>query len=162
MSFANPHPPFVDNIQKLAAAIGSVGLLLLILAFFNISQVQNSSMLWISLGLITTGTILFSARAYLTQSAGIKNDGVWFSSLTNRGLGAWILGIIITSFYVLLYWFPSYLGLNAEGNTGLIQFFDPLSLALKGQAASRVVCVWDIIYISDTHIRGKIYLEIQA
>ncbi|NNE27878.1 MAG: 4Fe-4S binding protein [Saprospiraceae bacterium] len=137
MSFANPHPPFTDGVQKLAAAIGGVGLLLLGLALLNIKQVQNATMLWVSLSLLASGTIIFSARAYLTKSAGIKNDGVWFNNLTNRGLWAWVLGIIITGFYVLLYWFPSLLGLNSDGNTGLVHFFDPLSMALKGEVASQ-------------------------
>ena len=137
MSFANPHPPFIDGIQKFASAIGGIGLLLLLLAFLNIERVQSPAMLWVSLTLMAAGTIIFSARAYLTKSAGIKNDGVWFSSLTNRGLWAWVLGIIVTAFYVLLYWFPQYLGLNTEGNSGLVQFFDPLSMFLKGQPASQ-------------------------
>ena len=49
-----------------------------------------------------------------------------FKSLTNRGLWAWILGIVLTGFYIILYWYPQYLGLNKEGNTGLVRFFDPI------------------------------------
>src|SRR5690606_12109700 len=41
-------------------------------------------------------------------------------------------------FYVVLYWFPAWLGLGSEAdNTGLVHFFDPLSIVLKGQSASQ-------------------------
>ena len=75
----------------------------------------------------------------MTQIPGIKNNGIWISSLTNRGLLAWISGIIITAFYVILYWFPMYLGLGQgeQANTSLVAFFDPLSMALKGSPASQ-------------------------
>lgn len=136
MSIANPHPPELDAVQKFASAIGSTGLLILLLAALNIKQVESPKFLWLSLILISFGVILFSHRAYLSKSPGIKNDGVWFRSLTNKGLFAWMAGIFITGFYILLYWFPSYLGLGTEANTGLVGFFDPLSQMLKGAPAS--------------------------
>jgi len=38
-----------------------------------------------------------------------------------------------------LYWFPKYLGLGENGasNTGIVGFFDPLSLLLNGKTASQ-------------------------
>jgi len=76
---------------------------------------------------------------YLNKPAGIKNDGVWFRSLTARGLVGWVLGVVLTSFYILLYWFPTFLGLgtNGEANTGVISFFDPLSKILNGKVAGQ-------------------------
>src|SRR5690606_39783565 len=72
------------------------------------------------------------------KSQGIKNDGVWLRSLTSRGLLAWALGIGITGFYIILYFFPEYLGLQSQGaNTGLIALFDPLSNFLSGNPASQ-------------------------
>ena len=57
--------------------------------------------------------------------------------MTDKGLWAWVTGIVITGFYVLLYWHPIYLGKGEDGlNTGLIGFFDPLSQVLKGTPAS--------------------------
>src|SRR5690606_41294319 len=64
--------------------------------------------------------------------------GVWLRSLTSRGLYAWILGICITGFYIILYFFPQYLGLRYQGsNTGLIALFDPLSRLLSGNPDSQ-------------------------
>ena len=91
-----------------------------------------------ALSLITVGVILYAYRAYQTKMAGIKNDGVWFSSMASRGALGWIAGIFITGFYIILYWFPEYMGLRAEGpNEGLVQVFDPLSRMLSGNPASQ-------------------------
>jgi hypothetical protein len=71
---------------------------------------------------------------------GIKNNGVWIKSLSSRGALAWVSGIVLTGFYIILYWFPQYLGLAAaEGatNTGLVALFDPLSQVLAGKVASQ-------------------------
>ena len=64
---------------------------------------------------------------------------MFFKSISSRGIWAWILGLILTSFYVVLYWYPKYLGLGEEGsaNIGLIAFFDPLSKILNGNPASQ-------------------------
>jgi len=138
MSLANPAPPFTDLIQKIAAAIGGVGLLFMVIALSGNGAIQNSTWLYTALGLITAGTVVYSWRAYMTLPEGIKNNGVWFGSLSSKGLWAWVLGIVLTGFYVVLYWYPEYLGLGKDGaaNSGLVSFFDPLSMALKGQPAS--------------------------
>ena len=137
MSIANPSPPFTDGIQKTAAAVGAIGLLMLLVAALGGFSVNQGTMLSLSLLLMALATIVYSWRAYAGLPEGIKNNGVWFSSLTNKGLWGWIAGIVITGFYVVLYWAPAYLGKGAEGeNSGLIGFFDPLSQALKGQPAS--------------------------
>ncbi len=147
MSVANPHPLHLDLQQKLASALAAIGLLIILMAAINIKMVATVQMLWLSLSLISIGTIWFAYRAYLTKSPGIKNDGIMFSSLTNKGLWAWMAGIFITGFYVLLYWFPSYLGLaqDDQGNTGLVAFFDPLSMLLKSKPASQWF-VYGVLY----------------
>lgn len=139
MSIANPSPPHLDWQQKVASAIAALGLLMMLLAALNFQSLMLTKYLLISLGLISIGVIWFSWRAFRIKIPGIKNDGVMFSSWTNRGLWAWIAGIVITAFYVLLYWFPTYLGQTGsdESNTGLVAFFDPLSQLLKGSPASQ-------------------------
>lgn len=69
----------------------------------------------------------------------VKNEGVWFKSLSNRGIVGWILAIFLTFGYITLYFFPTWLGLGAKGmpNTGFIGFFDPISLFFNGSAASQ-------------------------
>jgi polyferredoxin len=139
MSLSNPQPIGLDNVQKASVAVAFTGLLILFLATFNQSIVEGQLFLYLSFVLMTAGVLIFSWRSFRTKPAGINNNGILFSSLTNRGLWAWGLGVFLTGFYVSLYWFPSYLGLASgdDGNTGLIAFFDPLSQVLKSQPASQ-------------------------
>ena len=80
---------------------------------------------------------MYAVGTYRHIPAGIKNNGVYFNSLTNRGALGWLLGIVLTGFYVLLYWFPELLGQSKSGNTGIVALFDPLSMFFKGQAATQ-------------------------
>ena len=138
MSLTGDAPAKISTTQKIASAIGLIGLFILILAIFNVDFPYKTFFLSLSIGLITVGTIIFANDAYLDEHEGVKNDGVWFKSLSGRGFWAWILGISLTVFYVVLYWFPEYLGLKAEGeNTGIIALFDPLSRLISGQPASQ-------------------------
>lgn len=138
ISLTGGPPTSVNATQKTATLIGLFGLFILVLAGFNINF--PNKVLWLSISLlsITAGIILFAQGAYSQKQEGIKNDGVWFKSITSRGFIAWVVGIIFTGFYVVLYFFPQYLGLVKDGeNTGVIALFDPLSRALSGNAASQ-------------------------
>ncbi len=135
-AISSDHPPFRSATQRVASGVGLLGLLLLILATVN--TISQDNLIWISLLLITVGTLLFAWSEYKNKQPGIKNNGVWFSSLTNRGLWGWALGILITFFYICLYWFPHLLGFNAEEqNRGLVAFFDPVSFAFLGKPATQ-------------------------
>ncbi len=69
----------------------------------------------------------------------MNNDKIYNNSISSKGILAWVLGAILTTFYVLLYWFEGALGLGVDGaeNTGFIALFDPLSQFFKGQPASQ-------------------------
>jgi polyferredoxin len=139
MSLAKPEANDLSTKQKIAVLIGVVGLFILILALFNADFPNKGLFLTLSLGLIATGTIVFANDFYLTKLEGIKNDGVWFKSISSRGILGWVSGIVLTSFYIVLYFYPEYLGQTASGeaNTGLISLFDPLSYLLSGRPASQ-------------------------
>ncbi len=139
MSLAKPDSQTLSKTQKIAVALGIVGLFIMALALFNVDFPNKPVVLSLSLGLITGGTIMFSNNAYLTKQAGIKNDGVWFKSIASRGLWGWALGIVLTLFYVVLYFKAEWLGLAADGgvNGGLVALFDPLSRLLNGGPASQ-------------------------
>ena len=69
-----------------------------------------------------------------------KNDeGVWFNSLSNRGVVGWIIALFLSFGYITLYFFPAWLGLGDKGmpNTGFIAWFDPISRFFNGSAASQ-------------------------
>lgn len=132
-------PEQTDGIQKAGLALASIGVLILLVSLAPFPLKPAWLYLSLSIGSIITGTVIYSVRAYLTQPEGIKNNGVWYTSLVNRGVLGWVAGIILTGFYVLLYWFPQYLGLGGEGqeNKGMIALFDPLSKAFTGNPASQ-------------------------
>ena len=138
MSMTGESPASISSIQKIATIIGLTGLGVLVLAIGNINFPNKTLFLTIALGFITIGTVVFAIDAYKDKHPGIKNDGVWFKSTINRGFLGWITGIALTLFYIVLYWFPQYLGLNADGaNTGVVALFDPLSEILNGGPASQ-------------------------
>jgi len=138
MSLTGEPPKTINTQQKIASFVGLLGLTVLVLALFNVQFPNKVFWLPTSLTAIASGTIWFSIAAYAHTHEGIHNDGVYFKSLTSRGFWAWILGIGLTLFYILLYWFPEYLGLSTEGNnTGLIALFDPLSNLISGNPASQ-------------------------
>lgn len=139
MSIAKPDAPGISNKQKTALATGVVGLFILILALANINFPRKPLFLTLSLTLIGLGVVLYSREAYLTKLLGVKNNAVWFKSISARGIWGWLTGVVLTSFYIVLYFYPNYLGLsdNGSNNTGLIGLFDPLSKLLSARPASQ-------------------------
>lgn len=139
MSLAKPDALDISNKQKVALAVGVIGLFILALALFNTNFPNKAAFLTLSIGLIIGGIVVYSRAFYLNKLEGIKNDGVWFKSISSRGVWGWIVGVILTTFYIVLYFFPKYLGLGTDGeaNTGLISLFDPLSQLLSGRNASQ-------------------------
>lgn len=88
-------------------------------------------------GLVLLLTIILGsigALAYilpeLKKYPGIKNDGVYHNSATNRGIIGIIIGTFLIIFYILLYWFPQYL-------TNWVLMVDPISESLSGNKASQ-------------------------
>jgi len=138
MSLAAGPPKSLNLQQKLAVFLGFSSLFILVLATFGIDFPNKTLWLTTALGGIFLGIVWFSYAAYRKDPAGIKNNGVWFKSVSGRGIWAWGLGLSITGFYIVLYFFPEYLGLIREGpNRGLIALFDPLSYLLSGNPASQ-------------------------
>ena len=138
MSLTGEPPKTINTQQKLASFVGLLGLAILFISLFNVNLPHKTVWLTTSLVAIFAGTVWFAKAAYLNKHEGIKNDGVYFKSLSSRGFWGWILGITLTLFYIVLYWFPSYLGLVQEGdNKGVISLFDPLSKIISGNPASQ-------------------------
>ena len=139
MSLARPDALQITGLQKIALVIGLTGLFIMALAAINIDFPNRGIFLGSALSLIALGTIIYSRSAYLNKQEGIRNDGTWFKSISSRGIWGWVVGLVLTGFYILLYFFPQYLGLASDGanNTGLISLFDPLSQLLSGRPASQ-------------------------
>ena len=117
MSLSGEAPAKLSTTQKVATGLGWTGLFILFLALFNVQL--PAIFLWSAIVLIAIGVIIFANDLYIGKSAGVKNDGIWFRSMTARGILAWGTGILLTLFYIVLYWFPEYLGYNPDGANGV-------------------------------------------
>jgi polyferredoxin len=138
LSLTGEPPKSLNAGQKIFTALGLAGLAILLMAAFNVEFPNKTLWLSISLLSIITGIVGFAWASYHDKTAGIKNDGVWFKSISGRGVWAWMSIIALSGFYVLLYFFPQYLGLVENGdNVGLIALFDPLSQFFNGGPASQ-------------------------
>ena len=86
---------------------------------------------WLTFGLGIIGALLFILPNYiLLGNAGIKNNGIYLESSTNKGLIAWLVLIYLVGFYLLLYFMPDYV-------VNWTFIFDPISNALNGGNASQ-------------------------
>lgn len=138
MELAGQPPVALSRFQKMSVILGLSGLFIILLAGFNANFPNKAMWLIISLMAIFIAVYWFTKEAYAQKLKGIKNDGVWFKSISSKGLWAWITGITLTGFYIVLYFFPEFLGLVKNGaNKGVIAFFDPLSQLLNGNPASQ-------------------------
>ena len=79
---------------------------------------------------ILGGTIAFAADYKILGPAGIKNNGIFQHSATNRGVLGMIAFVYFVAFYVLLYFYPNYL-------VNPILSVDPVSKGLSGNEASQ-------------------------
>ncbi|WP_162340683.1 4Fe-4S binding protein [Cyclobacterium salsum] len=86
--------------------------------------------LFLSIGLAVLGGLLYILPLYRNETAGIKNDGIYFSSMKARGWLGIVTGTYLIVFYIILYWYPEYLA-------NLVIMVDPLSEVLSGGPASQ-------------------------
>ncbi|SDG46507.1 4Fe-4S binding protein [Psychroflexus sediminis] len=146
MSVTGNAPEALNVQQKLSAALGLAGIFIMSLSVFNVGFQPQALWLTLAIGLVAVGIVWYTRASYAGKTAGIKNDGVYFKSLTNRGLWAYIVGVVFTGFYIVLYFYPGLLGLNSSGaNTGVISLFDPLSQLMAGRPASQWF-VYGVLY----------------
>jgi ferredoxin-type protein NapH len=124
-------PAHVSNPGRMAsAAIIALGLLGSIVALAGSPIVGTWTGMLLSFGLLIAGAVGYFWFTYKDTVAGIKHDGLMFSSSMHRGVIGWILGITITGFYTILYWSPEYLG-------RAIAIVEPLAQTLAGQPADQ-------------------------
>ncbi|WP_165748219.1 4Fe-4S binding protein [Cellulophaga sp. Z1A5H] len=91
---------------------------------------NNKGIMWfLTFGLAIIGALMYILpNAILLGSKGIKNDGVYHDSATNKGWIAWMVFIFLVSFYLVLYFASEY----AVNWTFLV---DPISESLSGNPA---------------------------
>ena len=102
-------------------------------------KAAEGAFFWVAMLGLGLGSVWYAVAQYRHQPLGIKNNHNFSGGITHRGALAWLLALVLTGFYTLLYWYPELLGLGQNGgaNTGLVHAFDPLSKLLKNQPASQ-------------------------
>ncbi|RBW59281.1 FeS-binding protein [Tenacibaculum sp. E3R01] len=93
---------------------------------------NNAGLLWLlTFGLGIIGALLFILPNFiLLGNEGIKNNGIYLDSSTNKGWIAWLVLIYLVSFYLLLYFLPDYV-------VNWTYILDPISKSLNGGPASQ-------------------------
>lgn len=127
ISLSIAQPSAASPIQKAGATFTAAAILCSIIAVFGPGETSPALFLTLIIGLFTLGGICYSIP-YFKGSSGIKNNGIMQSSISSKGAVAWGIAVLMTGFYIILYWFPYYL-------EGLIRMMDPLSFELRGIAA---------------------------
>ncbi|WP_111670420.1 4Fe-4S binding protein [Algoriphagus litoralis] len=84
----------------------------------------------LSIGLAVLGGFLYNFRKHEDEPAGIKNNGIFHSSLKNRGILGMLTGTFLIVFYIVLYWFPAYM-------VALVWMVNPISELISGNPASQ-------------------------
>ncbi|OIQ27329.1 MAG: FeS-binding protein [Bacteroidetes bacterium MedPE-SWsnd-G2] len=86
---------------------------------------------WLTFGIGIIGALLFILPQILILGpAGIKNNGIYHNSATNRGWIGWLTFIFLVGFYILLYFYPDFI-------VNWTYLVDPISQALSGNMASQ-------------------------
>jgi ferredoxin-type protein NapH len=129
ISLSIASPSAASPLQKAGAALTACAILCSIIAAFGAGKSHPLLFFFLITGLFISGGIFYSIP-YFKAQAGIKNDGIMQNSLNSRGAIAWGIAILMTGFYIILYWFPYYL-------EGLIRTMDPLSIILRGKASDQ-------------------------
>ena len=93
--------------------------------------IGNNTILFLLLtfGFSAIGGLLM-LQSFMSQKPGIKNDGVFFHPAKSRKWLGVVIGTLLISFYILLYFFPEYM-------IGWIRMVDPISYALGGSEAGQ-------------------------
>ncbi|MFT5751837.1 MAG: ferredoxin-type protein NapH [Flavobacteriales bacterium] len=94
--------------------------------------VENKGLMWfLTFGLGILGSLLFIfPQLKLLGPKGIKNDGIYHNSATNRGWIAWLVLVYLVIFYLTLYFMADYI-------VNWTFILDPISKALSGGEASQ-------------------------
>ncbi len=124
------HNPKIELLKKIGITLIFTSLFILLVSLTGASNNNPAIFLYSFIGLLFIGSGFYFYAKIEESHPGIKNNNIFFSSTQSRGFVAFVLGIIITLFYVLIYWFPSTL-------ENWIRLFDPLSFSIAGKKADQ-------------------------
>lgn len=108
---------------------------------------------WLTFGMGIVGALLFILpHLILCGKPGIKNNGIYLESATNRGWVAWVVFAYLVAFYLLLYFMPDYV-------VNWTYILDPISRVLNGNDASQWF-VYGFLYCTVMVVMGvRMYIK---
>ena len=119
-----------------------MGLLVSLVAWLALTQLPAFGMgnfeSWAAYWVVQLGVVAYMGYKMFKRET--------FSQMGARGLGAWMLGIFLTGFYVVLYWY-------GEKMVGLVAIFDPLSKLVRNSPADQWF-VYGTIYTVSVLVMG--------
>lgn len=139
-SIAGKKTQDLNLLQKLGLTLVAIATFIILITWAGVHIDMSALLLTLVIVGFGGGAVLYTYGTYKDSPAGIKNNGVWFNSLSNKGALGWITAILLTLFYICLYWYEDWFG-KATGvdgsNEGLIAIFDPLSEIFRGKKADQ-------------------------
>jgi len=121
---------YIEFFKKTGMASIGIGFLFFLISLTGVSNEQPILYAFLSFGLIAAGSILYFLIQIRESPAGVKNNRIFFDAITSRKAIAWILGVVLTVFYILLYWFPSLI-------QNWVNLLNPLSFWLRKESADK-------------------------
>lgn len=92
---------------------------------------KNTSLyFFLTIGLGIIGGLMYILPPLWTKPAGIKNNGMFFHPMTSKKWLGIIFGLLLLAFYIMLYWYPSYM-------VSWIRLGNPVSKIISGSPASQ-------------------------
>ena len=126
-----------NHRARLFGAVVAVGVAFLLLTSTGAALSGSWAGLLLTYVPLVVGALGVFVATYGGTHAGIKHDGAKFSAATARGWIGWGLALLLTSFYVVLYFrdeLRPYIGTPLDG---AVTTLDPLCRAITGEAATR-------------------------
>ena len=91
--------------QKVGGICMAIAILALVASLAGAGKAYPLLFMTIIIGMFALGGVIY-ALPYYKGIAGIRNNGLMFTKMTNRGTIAWVLAIVLTGFYIIIYWYP--------------------------------------------------------
>lgn len=134
-----PDVPTRSLLEWIGLGLAGLGVVFLVLSSTSGLLLGTWGGFLASFGVMTVGALLAFAGKHRGTTPGIKHDSTFHTASQNRGLIGWALGLGITGFYVVLYFYDSYwLDWDLPRLLdGPIQLVSPLVELMSGQPADR-------------------------
>ena len=137
-TLSTPPLPAASPAEKLTLTAVAAGLLTLLLAWTDADPGRRQAWFYLALGLVSAGTLAWSWVKFGRHPAGVQQNNLWLRDSTGRGAVAWVTGLVLTGFYVVLYWFSDDDGHGQFGPLNhLVHSLDSFSQWLRARPADQ-------------------------